>query len=151
MSDILIKTQKFGDIRANIDDVFVFPQGIFGFEENRKFALLNFGQKDFYWLQSLSDPKIALMLTVPFYFTCGYGERIEKEDTLYKLNRQNYLVFVGCYYDRGDKKIFANILAPFLMDKDFRIGRQVILEGNEKDLKVDVIEKMKETAVKCLF
>lgn len=151
MNNILIKTKKFGDVKVDMKNVFVFPQGIFGFEENKKFALLNFGQKDFYWLQSLDNEEISLMVTSPFYFTLGYKERIEKEDTLYRLNCENYLVFVGCYYDKADKKIFANILAPFLMDKDFKTGRQVILNGNEKDLKVDVVEKIKETAVKCLF
>jgi flagellar assembly factor FliW len=114
MNDILIKTKKFGDVKVDIKNVFLFPQGIFGFEENRNFALLNFGQKDFFWLQSLDDSKIALMLTIPFYFTLDYKERIAREE--YKMHWIAVLSGVGAreYYRTEGYRLAGNYMVKEL-------------------------------------
>lgn len=147
MSEITVKTSKFGEVKIDTDGIFLFPQGISGFENEKKFAVINTGQNNFMWLLSVENPDVSLLVTEPSWFMPSYSDRVLKEDLIYRIKKDEHRVICGCYYDRAKRKVFANILAPFLLDLNTKTGRQIILSGSERDLEFDIIEEIKKNSV----
>jgi flagellar assembly factor FliW len=68
---LMVHTTRFGDIEVAPDGVLHFPDGLIGLG-GTDYALLPAGHGPFTWLQSLSDPTVALPLTDPRRFFPGF-------------------------------------------------------------------------------
>lgn len=143
-----IKTSKFGEVDFDEKSIINFPNGIYGFENERKFIILNFGHKDFFWLQSLTNPEVSLLITEPFWFFPGYDEILKNKLFSFKINPNRYMVFTSVYISRKEKRIFSNIAAPFLIDKNRSVGIQLIIDELKEITNIDVIENLKKTYIK---
>ena len=53
--DMQLETAHFGVIEFNEDDIIIFPEGIPGFEETKKYILMGNETNEavFFWLQSV--------------------------------------------------------------------------------------------------
>lgn len=138
-----LKTSKFGEINFDEKSIIDFPNGIYGFENEKRFIILNFGHNEFYWLQSLTNPNTSLLITEPFWFMPDYEEILKKNILSFKINPQRYMVFTSAYVERNEKKIFSNIAAPFLIDRNKLIGIQFIIDELKDISNIDVIENLK--------
>src|SRR6185437_16288742 len=76
-----IHTSRFGAISITPEDVLNFPEGLLGFNEMRRFVLLD-DQADeiFAWLQSCEEPGIAFPLLEPELFAANYKVQLTKHD-----------------------------------------------------------------------
>src|SRR3954469_24240548 len=76
-----IQTSRFGSVAIEADDVLNFPEGLLGFNELRRFVLLDDPTDEiFAWLQSCEDPGIAFPLLEPELFSTGYSIQLTKHD-----------------------------------------------------------------------
>lgn len=141
-------TQKFGEINYDEKSIIDFPNGIYGFENEKRFIILNFGHNNFFWLQSLTTPSTSLLITEPFWFMPDYEEILKKNILSFKINPQRYMVFTSAYVERKEKKIFSNIAAPFLIDKNKSIGVQFVIDELKEKSSIDVIENLKKLITK---
>lgn len=62
-----INTRDFGEKEIDESAVFDFPNGVFAFEEDRRFAILSPLGEDTYpmWLQSLDHPELCFIVFDP--------------------------------------------------------------------------------------
>lgn len=62
------ETKYFGTVEVPPDEVITFPNGLFGFEEERSFLLLPFAGSDgnMLCLQSAATPSLAFIAMNPF-------------------------------------------------------------------------------------
>lgn len=73
---MVIHTSRFGAVSLTSEDVIQFPEGLLGFNELRRFVLLDDPTDEiFAWLQSCEEPGIAFPLLEPELFTTGYNIR----------------------------------------------------------------------------
>ncbi len=74
MTDTLkITTSRFGEIEVAADKVINFPNSIPGFQGLNEYVLLDHDEGGlFKWLQSVTDPAVAFLLTAPGYFKADY-------------------------------------------------------------------------------
>lgn len=127
-----IHTSRFGVIEIEEDQVIHIPSGMIGFPEDRRFVLLKHQKgSPFLWLQSLDHPSLAFVLIDPHLFKPDYEIRINPEDTAeLELNHTpkgiQTLVVVNIS-NTNSINIYANLLAPLVINTKRRLAKQVIL------------------------
>src|SRR5207244_13122081 len=123
-----IQTSRFGVVSADDAHVFTFPRGLVGFSEQQRFALLPSADNDeFFWLQSVSDPEIAFLLTNPVLFFKDYAfpirEETEQEIALDHGERARVLVICNKVGDW----LTGNLLGPIVINQPTGLPQQVVL------------------------
>jgi flagellar assembly factor FliW len=61
-----IDSHVLGRITISSNELFEFPQGLYGFDEPQSFALLKTPRDGAFWLQSTTNPALAFLVIDPF-------------------------------------------------------------------------------------
>ena len=73
-SMLAIETSRFGVIEVEADRILKFNGGLLGFPEARQFALIQTGEDNyFFWMQCITDPKLAFVVCDPSLFLPDYN------------------------------------------------------------------------------
>lgn len=127
---MLVASDRFGDIEIDDDRVLVFPEGLLGFPDARRFAMIDSHDTNVYfWLQSVEDPALAFLSVVPWAFFPDYQLDLPpaEERALGLETEADVLVLCLLTVQRDQKVITANLLGPLVINAKTRIGRQVVL------------------------
>ena len=75
-------TKYFGTMPYTEDEVITFKNGIFGFEENKKYLLIRFEDDNagILCLQNLEDAQLAFIVANPFVFLPDYAPQVSTAD-----------------------------------------------------------------------
>jgi flagellar assembly factor FliW len=127
-----IQTTRFGPVTVDPNHIMTFPQGLVGFPDQVRFALLKGEtergeQSGFYWLQATEDPELAFLVTDPALFFKDYHVSI-REETQQDLNltdAKDGQLLVIC--NRAGEWLTGNLLGPLVINTRTRIGQQVVL------------------------
>lgn len=121
---------QFDDSEAHI----VFPLGIPGFEENRKFQLFQQHADDVVgYLQSVDDPDLTFSVFAPESLNIFYEFILsDEEQALLKLERAEDVVLLLVAYrqtveensEAQGSRINANFMAPLVINIESRLGLQ---------------------------
>ncbi|MDC7127319.1 MAG: flagellar assembly protein FliW [Spirochaetales bacterium] len=125
-----VNTKAYGTIDIDERQKIFFPNGIFGFESLKDFALLDAAQQPFYWLQSLDIKETAFVLISPFIFRKDYkldvaGSELE-EIGLKPDDTDNMLIFAIVTIPENQQKMSANLQGPIVVNRQNRTARQSI-------------------------
>jgi flagellar assembly factor FliW len=125
-----ISTTRFGAVEFGPDDVLQFPGGLPGLEACTSWVLLADEQNSALgWLQSTSDPAVALAVVSPRRFVPEYQLRVTRGELGSILcplvNEVRVLAIVSVH----EGAITLNLKAPLVIHLGERIGRQVIASG----------------------
>ena len=70
---MIVQSTRFGELEILDEQILDFPQGIMGFPEEKRFALMEYKpDSPFYVLQSLADPNLTFLMINPFAFFNDY-------------------------------------------------------------------------------
>ena len=70
---MIVQSTRFGELDVPDGQILDFSQGIMGFPEEKRFALMEYKpDSPFYILQSLSDPDLTFLMINPFAFFNDY-------------------------------------------------------------------------------
>jgi len=127
-----VDTTRFGPLDIPDDQVFVFPEGLIGFEDCTRYAIVDRPKgKPVWWLQSLDRPEVAFILTEPAVVVADYQPPVSRNDLrqlgLESLSEAELHVMLVVTAD--PKEITANLLGPVLINPRERLGKQVVLRG----------------------
>jgi flagellar assembly factor FliW len=127
-----ILTTRFGVLEIEVDDLITFPTGLMGLEDCRHWILLADAHNDAVgWLQSTSQPDMALAVVSPRRFVPTYQLRVAKSDLqpleLARVSEAQVLVIVG----KNDRAITLNLKAPLVINVEKRLGRQVVSTADQ--------------------
>ncbi len=132
-----LETRRFGTIAIGDDDAFTVPNGIPGFPDLRRVALLGAGpapgvnpseESSLYWMQDLDDGDLAFMCLVPWEIFPDYEIDID-ETSLGIADEADVRVLSLVTVSRDDdaSHLTANLRAPLVVDIHNRRMQQVIL------------------------
>ena len=78
---MIIKTRDFGEEEISEEVIIDFPNGVYAFEENKRFVLLSPCGEDKYpmWLQSVDNPNLCFIVFDPREFVSDYSVELDKE------------------------------------------------------------------------
>ena len=133
MSDVkvwTVRTPNFGEIAVPEEKTLLFREGIPGFPQVRRFAVLESADHaPFLYLQSLEDPPIALPVINPFLLHPGYECQVSDRDIedLQTDKPEDLSVYAVATIPEDPTAATINLMAPILINEKNRYGKQVIL------------------------
>ena len=125
-----LNTVHFGVMEIDEADFIEFPEGIPGFEETRKYALIGYeaNETPFFWLQSVERQELCFVVTDPFLVYDNYGVDVSDDDVkLLGIADTNTVMTLAIVVIPEDiKETRVNLKAPILINVDKKLGKQVI-------------------------
>ncbi len=143
---MVLETKAMGKVEVSEDRILTVPEGLFGFEDYKKYALLDSGYDPFIWLQSLDDSNLAFLIIDPFLISNDYETDIDDE-SLKKIGiiRPEDIIIMTIVTIPGDgSPITANFQGPLVINKVNKQCMQVILNDNRWTTKVNIAEALQK-------
>lgn len=129
---MLIESDQLGAVEVDETKVLTFPDGLLGFPDVTRFALVDAGDDGtYFWLQALDDPQLAFLAAVPWAFFPEYAPELSTsdQDALELTDARDAIVL--CLLTITEDAVTANLLGPLVVNAVTRSGRQVVLGDTE--------------------
>lgn len=130
---MIIKTRDFGEEEISEEVIIDFPNGVYAFEENKRFVLLSPCGEDKYpmWLQSVDNPNLCFIVFDPREFVPDYSVELDKE-TKELLKAGGAELDLLCMAVVPDEYINTtlNLKSPIVINSEAKKGVQVIAAEN---------------------
>lgn len=127
-----LKTKYFGEIECREEDRLHFPDGLFGFEEEKEFFLLSFegSEGSLLCFQSAVTPGLAFVAVNPFSLKPDYAPVLTPgELKAMEVERSEDLCFYAlCVVRSPAADSTVNLRCPVAINDQTRRAVQVILE-----------------------
>jgi len=137
---IRFNSSRFGDIEIPEEKIISVPDGIIGFPDFRRYALLDSssGASLFLWLHSVDSPDLAFVITDPTVFVPDFKIQTS-EPALERLDLQRKsapaLFVITTIPENDPDRVSINLLAPLLYFADENSLYQIILEQTDRPLR----------------
>lgn len=134
---MLIESERLGAVEVDESKVMTFADGLLGFPDTNRFALVDAGDDGtYFWLQSLDDPRLAFLAAVPWAFFPDYEPELSmsEQEALGITDPSEVLVF--CLLTITEEAVTANLLGPLVVNSNTREGRQIVLDNSEYSARV---------------
>ena len=131
---MLIQTKDLGSVDIREDAVIHFPKGIYGFEESRRFALLDTGSSSgVMHLQCVDNLTPRFIVLDPFALLEDYAPQIPAEAlrALRAETPEQLSLFAITVVPQNYRAATANLKSPIAIHFKERLGMQVILDNRE--------------------
>ena len=145
--DVMTKAKGLVDVSQ--ERLLTIPEGLFGFEDYKNFALVDSDYEPFIWLQSTDEPNLAFLIVDPFLICSSYETDID-DDSLTKIgikNPEDIIIMTIVTVPADGSAITANFQGPLVINKNNRQCMQVILNDNRWSTKVNIIESLNKKGV----
>ncbi len=128
-----IQTRDFGEISVCQEDTINFINGIYGFDDYKKYIILKDSpEDDIMFLQSLDNMDLSFVLIDPYAIFADYNPVLNSDD-LHDLisNSETELKFLAITIIKENiKDSLVNLKSPIAINPDSRIAKQVILQNS---------------------
>ena len=143
-------TKARGKIEISEDKLLTIPEGLFGFEDYTKYALIESEYDPFLWLQSVEEPNVAFLIVDPFLISTEYETDID-DSTLAKIGitkPEDIIIMTIVTVPQDGSHITANFQGPIVINKQNRKCIQAILTDTRWSTKVDIVEALNSKGAK---
>jgi flagellar assembly factor FliW len=116
---VKIKTTRFGELEVDKKDVIEFTEGLLGFENQKKFFIVDPGDQTLIlWLQSTDDAGTAFPIIEPKIFQPNYMVKLlpVELNSLALENLQNASVYTVLTIPQNVTEMSANLKAPIIIN-----------------------------------
>lgn len=151
---MIIQTSRFGPVALQGEDVIEFSEGILGFNDLRKFVLLDDPNDEiFAWLQSCEVPQIAFPVLEPELFTPSYQVSLTKHDleslgvSVLSGEKARTRSFSIITIPEDPTQMTANLKAPIVINIEKRVARQIVLQDNNLAIREPIFQKLQSRVV----
>lgn len=128
------RSTRFGNCDVPNESVLIFPSGILGFPDCRRYVILDHDtEAPFKWLQSLDEPGLAFVVLDPAYFDAEYNVQAPTEALVEVQGNDDdeLIVSVLLTIPSDDPTgITANLRGPLIMNPRTKLCKQLILSDN---------------------
>ena len=138
-----INTKRFGEIEIDPATIITLPNGILGFQEYTRYVLIDQSQKSpLKWLQNVDRTDLAFVVTDPLIFKPDYEIRIFRSDLkdIKVEDPSKVIQIVIVTVPRDPAKMTANLKGPILINLENNMGKQIILDSPDYELKYRLLK-----------
>ncbi|BCZ48634.1 flagellar assembly factor FliW [Clostridium gelidum] len=131
-----------GEIQYEESNRVTFNKGIPGFNELKKFILLDLEEYEpFKLLQSLENDEISLIVTSPYEFFNDYEIKLNEETikTLKIDSPEQVIILTTVTLNSDPKKITTNLQGPIVINTSNNFGEQIVLDNSKYKVKNPLI------------
>ncbi|MCX8125017.1 MAG: flagellar assembly protein FliW [Spirochaetes bacterium] len=146
-----IVTKPFGQIEVDERQIIDFPEGIYGFEDIKKFVILDANEKSpFKWLQAYSEPDLAFVIIRPVDFMVQYELDVLPQDLedIGAKSPDEVLVFAIVTIPEDPSRMTANLQGPIIINPKTRCGKQAISLNDKYKVRHYILDEIKKAQVK---
>lgn len=140
-----VDTVRFGKIEVDEAKILKFKEGIPAFEDEHEFILIPYEEESpILFMQSLSSPDLAFLVTSPFIFFPDYFFEIDDDITedLDIKSQEDLQIYSILTVPNGEvKKMTANLMAPVVVNGRNMQAKQVVLDKSPYQTKHALFEK----------
>lgn len=140
---MILKTLYFGDVTVDEKEVYHFPEGLPGFQNEKSFCLLEADDTPFRFLQSVENKDLCFVVIRIFDFFPNYECKlpdhiVERLEIL----RPEDVQLMGIVNLRDLlEQSTVNLLAPIVLNQSNHRGQQVILQDQKYLIQTPFIQK----------
>ena len=131
-----------GEMQYEENNIVTFNKGIPGFNELKKFVLLDLQEYEpFKLLQSLENDEISLIVTSPYEFFKEYEIKLG-EETIKNLkieSPEQVMILTTITLNSDVKKITTNLQGPIVINTSNNFGEQIVLDNSKYKVKSPLI------------
>ena len=131
-----IKTRDFGIVDVDEESIYEFPEGVYGFEANKRFAI--FEQEvgsdvTLIYLQSVDNPVPCFLVFDPTKYCPAYAPEIAKSDLdgFSTSNLEDLVFLVIASVPESVAELSLNMKSPVILDPKTKTAKQVILKNTD--------------------
>ncbi|MCI9142342.1 MAG: flagellar assembly protein FliW [Lachnospiraceae bacterium] len=141
-----INTKLFGEIEISEEKILIFQDGIIGFPELKRFALLHDEERGteagIRFLQSLDEPGFAMPVMNPLVVKPDYDPEVDDEllASAGKITPDNLLVLVTVSIPSDLTQMSVNLQGPFVINIDEHKACQIIVDNGNYPVKFPIYE-----------
>jgi flagellar assembly factor FliW len=124
---VWLHSKRFGDYEVPAERVLNFPQGLIGFREARRFALLDASRpgSPFRCLVCLDEPDLGFVVCDPVALWPAYAADLPPPE---HGRAEDVAVLALVTVPSNALEMTANLMAPLVVDCQTRTGRQCVLD-----------------------
>lgn len=148
IKSMLVDTKYLGKQDIEEDKIIYFETGIPGFQEEKKFVVLDIPGNDVMQImQSLQNTNLAFFITNPYHFYHDYSFKLDDSviDSLAIKDEKEVVIFVIMTIQEPFENSTLNLRAPVIINSDKKIGKQFILNDDDYPLKAAIQQSAKES------
>ncbi len=141
-----VKTTRFGELEVNPNDLITFAEGLFGFENLKKYFVIDPGDSTLIlWLQSTEDEKVAFPIIEPKIFKPDYIAKLLPADLngLELESLQSAKLYSILTIPGNVTEMSANLKAPIVINSAKKIGKQIVLQDSKLSVKHEMYKELK--------
>ncbi len=141
-----IETRVFGEVTIDSEKIITFEGGIVGFPELQKFALIHDSEQGnnagIRWMQSLEEPAFAMPVMDPLIVAPDYNPMVDDEilKPIGNIDPEEILVLTTVTVPKDLKQMSVNLRAPIVINVTERKAVQIILDGEEYQVKFPIYD-----------
>ena len=133
--------RQFGELEFQEEHIINFPSGLIGFEENKKFLIVNDeDSQPFRWLLSLECDDLSFPLLDPTLILPEYNTNFDAKN--------NPAVFVVAALSERIEKSYVNLRSPIIINKKAQHGEQVVLDDDSLPVQYPLVPAEPQTVRK---
>ena len=147
-------TRLFGEIDIEEEKIITLENGMIGFPDMQKFALIFDEEKGkeakIMWLQSMDDSQVTFPVMRPEIVMPEYNPTVNDEvlEPLGKMDEENLFVVVTVTAVSDVKKNSVNLKAPIIINTETKKGCQIIVE-DDYPVKYNIYQALKDKKEKA--
>ncbi len=144
-----INSKDFGLLDITQEDIINFPNGLFAFEEEHKFVLIDMDGYKQKYLQSLQTEYLRFIVFNPDDIVLDYQPRLPKEIlTMFEANGEEELAFfVIAMIPEDLHEMTVNLKSPVIINRNNKMGAQIILDQQNYPIRYRVFsQRRRESA-----
>ncbi|WP_353893732.1 flagellar assembly protein FliW [Proteinivorax hydrogeniformans] len=130
--------------KLNQQKIINFPKGLLGFEQFKDYIILEEPESNglLYWLESVDDPSVALLVTPPQMFV-DYKVKIDidKLEGIGITEESETEVLSVVNLPEDITKATMNLKAPVIINHQTMQGQQVVLDNDSLSIKHPLYKK----------
>lgn len=145
-----VKTTRFGEVKIEKEEILSFPEGILGFENLKKFFIVDPGDNTFImWLQSTEDQSIAFPVIEPKIFKPDHELKLlPSEMNSLQLNSLNEsTVYCILTIPQDVTQMSANLKAPIVVNNTLKSAKQIVLQDSKLTVRYEMYKDLKKSLV----
>ncbi len=128
---MLIQTTRFGALDLDESTFIHFPWGIPGFEELKRYVLMDHREGPLQWLQAVDEPSVAFVVCPPEVVGVRYTVPEERITPIQVETPEDLVLLVMVSFDPTDKNLRLHLRSPLLFNASNRQAYQWTIDSSE--------------------
>ena len=146
------ETTRFGTLNIEEKQIISFSGGLYGFEKETRFTLLPFNpnvESPMEWMQSISSPHLAFVVTDPYLYVPDYKLKLMEEDKKKVELEADEPFITRCIVTIPENytEMTANLMAPVVINSQKGMAKQFVLTTMEYDTRHFLLPEEMRTSI----